>query len=82
MRALGFESKKEEIRKMISKIYKESTWKINFSDFLTMIVQKMFEKDTKEEILKALKFFSNDETWKMSFKILKNDQGVKGTRRK
>lgn len=71
MRALGFESTKEEIRKMISKIDKEGTGKINFGDFLTVMVQKMFQKDTQEEILKAL---SDDKTWKMSFKNLKNSQ--------
>ncbi|CAO2646492.1 CETN2 [Lemmus lemmus] len=65
MRALGFESTKEEIRKMISKMDKEGTGKINFSDFLTVMVQKMFEKDTQEEVLKALKRLSDDETWKI-----------------
>lgn len=77
MRALGFESTKEEIRKMISKIDKEGTGKINFGDFLTVMIQKMFEKDAQEEILKALRLLSDDKTWKMSFKNLKNGQGVK-----
>ena len=41
MRALGFEPKKEEIKKMISEIDKEGTEKMNFSDFLTVMTQKM-----------------------------------------
>ena len=41
MRALGFEPKKEEIKKMISEIDKERTGKMNFSDFLTVMTQKM-----------------------------------------
>ncbi|CAO2621574.1 CETN2 [Lemmus lemmus] len=41
MRALGFEPKKEEIKKMISEIDKEGTGKMNFSDFLTVMTQKM-----------------------------------------
>ncbi|OBS74088.1 hypothetical protein A6R68_15373 [Neotoma lepida] len=71
MRALGFEPKKEEIKKMISEMDKEGTGKMNFSDFLTVMTQKMSEKDTKEEILKAFKLFDDDETGKISFKNLK-----------
>uniref|UniRef100_A0A803VWD9 EF-hand domain-containing protein n=1 Tax=Ficedula albicollis TaxID=59894 RepID=A0A803VWD9_FICAL len=71
MRALGFEPKKEEIKKMISDIDKEGTGKISFSDFLAVMSQKMAEKDSKEEILKAFKLFDDDETGKISFKNLK-----------
>jgi centrin-1 len=55
MRALGFEPKKEEIKKMIADIDKEGAGTIDFNDFLTLMSQKMSEKDTKEEILKAFK---------------------------
>lgn len=55
---------------MISKIHKEGTGKIDSSDFLMVMVQKMFEKDTQEKILKALKLLSSNKTWKMSFKNL------------
>lgn len=41
MRALGFEPKKEEIKKMISDIDKEGTGKISFNDFLIVMTQKM-----------------------------------------
>uniref|UniRef100_A0A663MAY9 Centrin 1 n=2 Tax=Athene cunicularia TaxID=194338 RepID=A0A663MAY9_ATHCN len=71
MRALGFEPKKEEIKKMIADIDKEGTGKISFHDFLIVMTQKMAEKDSKEEILKAFKLFDDDETGKISFKNLK-----------
>ncbi|MBN3291523.1 CETN1 protein, partial [Polypterus senegalus] len=71
MRALGFEPKKEEIKKMIAEIDKESTGKIDFSDFLGVMTQKMAEKDSKEEILKAFRLFDDDETGKISFRNLK-----------
>ncbi|NWI81158.1 CETN2 protein, partial [Dryoscopus gambensis] len=71
MRALGFEPKKEEIKKMISDIDKEGTGKISFNDFLAVMTQKMAEKDSKEEILKAFRLFDDDETGKISFRNLK-----------
>ncbi|KAG8448355.1 hypothetical protein GDO86_015443 [Hymenochirus boettgeri] len=60
MRALGFEPKKEEIKKMIADIDKEGTEKYLLA-----------EKDSKEEIMKAFKLFDDDETGKISFKNLK-----------
>ncbi|NXP57392.1 CETN2 protein, partial [Chloropsis cyanopogon] len=71
MRALGFEPKKEEIKKMISHMDKEGTGKIIFSDFLAVVSPRMVEKDSKEEILKAFKLFDDDETGKISFRNLK-----------
>ncbi|XP_062496378.1 centrin-2-like isoform X2 [Pezoporus occidentalis] len=71
MRALGYEPRREEIKKMVSDIDKEGTGKISFSGFLRVITQKMVEKDSKEEILKVFKLFDDDETGKISFKNLK-----------
>ncbi|KAM5136602.1 centrin-1 [Callospermophilus lateralis] len=71
MRALGFEPKKEELKKMISEVDREGTGKISFNDFLAVMTQKMSEKDTKEEIMKAFRLFDDDETGKISFKNLK-----------
>ncbi|XP_055148601.1 centrin-1 [Symphalangus syndactylus] len=71
MRALGFEPRKEEMKKMISEMDKEGTGKISFNDFLAVMTQKMSEKDTKEDILKAFRLFDDDETGKISYKNLK-----------
>ena len=81
MRALGFEPKKEEIKKMIADIDKDGTGKscllpfikfkyyltgtIDFNQFLQMMTVKMSEKDSKEEILKAFKLFDDDDTVKI-----------------
>ena len=70
-RALGFEPKKEEIKKMISDIDKDGSGTIDFDEFLQMMTSKMGERDSKEEILKAFKLFDDDETGKISFKNLK-----------
>lgn len=84
MRALGFEPKKEEIKKMISEIDKEGTGKIDFNDFLELMTAKMVcqtnaqcnkqmqsEKDSRAEIMKAFRLFDDDETGKISFSNLK-----------
>lgn len=41
MRALGFEPKKEEIKKMISDIDKDGSGTIDFQEFLEMMTAKM-----------------------------------------
>ena len=41
MRALGFEPKKEEIKKMISDIDKDGSGTIDFNEFLQMMTSKM-----------------------------------------
>ncbi|XP_054886749.1 uncharacterized protein LOC129360507 [Poeciliopsis prolifica] len=71
MRALGFEPKKEEIKKMVSDVVKDGAGTIDFDDFLSMMTQKMNEKDSKEEIMKAFRLFDDDCTGKISFKNLK-----------
>ena len=71
MRALGFEPKKEEIKKMIADADKGQGGVIDFSDFLDMMTVKMAERDPREEMLKAFRLFDDDETGKISFKNLK-----------
>ncbi|XP_044255898.1 caltractin [Tribolium madens] len=71
IRALGFEPKKEEIKKMIADIDTHGTGKLSFDDFLQLMTVKMAEKDSKEEIMKAFRLFDDDDTGKISFKNLK-----------
>ncbi|CAL8088737.1 unnamed protein product [Calicophoron daubneyi] len=71
MRALGFEPKREDVRKLISEFDCESKETIEFNEFLKMMTVKMLEKDAKEEMLKAFKLFDDDETGRISFKNLK-----------
>jgi len=71
MRALGFEPRKEEIKKMMMEADKDNTGKLSLDNFITLMANKMAEKDTKEEILKAFKLFDDDESGKISFINLK-----------
>lgn len=71
IRALGFEPKKEDIKKMVADVDKEGTGKISYADFLQLMTMKMTEKDSNEEILKAFRLFDDDDTGTISFKNLK-----------
>ncbi|OWA53475.1 Centrin-2 [Hypsibius exemplaris] len=70
LRALGFEPKKEDIKKMLQDI-KSDDGRINFDQFLVLITSKMNEKDAHDEIQKAFRLFDADETGKISFQNLK-----------
>jgi len=71
MRALGFEPKKEEIKKMIADVDREGRGVIEYQDFLELMTVKMAERDPREEILKAFRLFDDDSTGKISLKNLK-----------
>jgi len=67
MRALGFEPRKEEIKKMVAEVDKDGSGKLSLDNFMVIMANKMSEKDTKEEILKAFKLFDDDETGNITF---------------
>ena len=71
MRALGFEPKKDEVRKMIQECDRDQSGVIDFPEFLEMMTQKMAERDPRDEMLKAFRLFDDDDTGKISFKNLK-----------
>merc|ERR1712167_560045 len=71
MRALGFEPKKEEIKRMMAEADRNDSGVIEFPEFLDLMTQKMAERDPREEMLKAFRLFDDDETGKSSFKNLK-----------
>jgi centrin-1 len=71
MRALGFEPKKEEVKRMIADIDREGRGVIEFQDFLDVMTVKMAERDPREEILKAFRLFDDDSSGKISLRNLK-----------
>merc|ERR1712196_458325 len=70
MRALGFEVKNEELKKMVSDVDNDGNGTIEFAEFLEMMTGKMGEKDSREDIEKVFKLFDNDSTNKISFRNL------------
>ncbi|OQR92542.1 caltractin [Achlya hypogyna] len=71
MRALGFQVKKAEVRKMIADIDKDENGTIEFENFVEMMTSRMNSRDTREEVLKIFRLFDDDNTGKISFKNLK-----------
>ena len=71
MRALGFEVKKQEIKKIMQELDKNIGEKVNYNEFLSIMTPKMSEKDTRDEILKIFRLFDDDQTGKISFRNLK-----------
>lgn len=78
IRALGFEPKKEEIKRMIADVAAGAdrdatagTGRLAYADFQQLMAQKMSEKDSTEEIMKAFRLFDDDETGAISFRNLK-----------
>merc|ERR1711906_23926 len=70
MRALGFEVKNEELKKMVADIDGDGNGTIEFGEFLQMMTGKMGEKDSREDIEKGFKLFDDDNTNKISFRNL------------
>merc|ERR1719230_147102 len=74
LRALGFEPKKEELKKLVSDLDKSSSSSgqglLDFNEFLEIMTAKMSEKDSKEQIQKAFQLFKGP-SGKISFEDLK-----------
>merc|ERR1712216_450018 len=62
MRALGFEVKNVELKKMVSDVDNDGNGTIEFVEFLGMMTGKMGEKDSREDIEKVFKLFDDDNT--------------------
>lgn len=55
MRALGFEPKKEEIKKMIMEIDKDGSGQIEFDEFLQMMTAKVTARGSTERHMERYK---------------------------
>mmetsp|Transcript_58304 Transcript_58304/g.126630 ORF Transcript_58304/g.126630 Transcript_58304/m.126630 type:complete len:158 (-) Transcript_58304:695-1168(-) len=71
LRALGFEPRKEEVKKMIASVDKTDSGTIDFNEFLELLIAKMSERDTREEASRAFRQFDLNHRNKISFDNLK-----------
>ncbi|XP_028967956.1 caltractin-like [Galendromus occidentalis] len=72
MRALGFEPRKEEVRKILSDLGKNDMQqdKVSFDEFVSIMSARVGD-DPTDETLKAFKLFDDDNTGKISLENLK-----------
>ena len=70
MRALGFEIKVEELKKLVEDIDSNSNGTVEFKEFMGMMTGKMGEKDSREDVVKVFAMFDDDSTNKTSFRNL------------
>jgi centrin-1 len=71
MRALGFEPKREEVRKLLIDIKKENAEYLTLNDFAEIMSRKFTERDVMDEIRKAFQLFDEDNTGFITVKNLK-----------
>jgi len=71
LRALGFEVKKEDVRRMLADVNKDPSQPIDFNDFCEMMRGRMPDKNSRAEIDKVFALFDEDEKGKISFRNLK-----------
>lgn len=71
LRALGFEVKKDDVRRMLQDVGKDPSQPIDFNEFCEMMKVRMPDKNSRAEIDKVFSLFDEDETGKISYRTLK-----------
>jgi Ca2+-binding EF-hand superfamily protein len=71
LRALGFETKKEELRALLHEAGTNLNQTVDFNEFLSVILFKMGEKETKEEVQRAFRHFDEADKGFISFEDVK-----------
>ena len=71
MRALGFQVKKAEIRKMVADVDKDENGSIEFDEFVDMMTSRMANRDSKEEVMKVFRLFTDEGSDYITFRNLK-----------
>jgi Ca2+-binding EF-hand superfamily protein len=78
LRALGFEPKRDEIKRLVNSLNNsegkdkenENTNTIDFNEFMQIMELKMSEKETPEEMAKAFDYFVDPSTAEITFESL------------
>jgi len=71
VKALNFEPRRKEIRRMITDVDTDGTGAISFAHSLQTMTKKTEERDPEDDIRKAFRLFDDDNTGRISFNNLK-----------
>jgi centrin-1 len=71
MRALGFEQRKDEVRRILGDIDRFEDGAIKYDEFLEILTQKNVDKEPVEEIKRAFRLMCDEGSDKITLKSLK-----------
>lgn len=71
MRALGFDTKKQDVLQIIKDHDRNARRLINYDDFYQVMAAKIAARDPLEEIKRAFQLFDHEKSGKISFQNLK-----------
>lgn len=71
MRALGFEPRKDELKKMVASVDARGDGRINLEEFTALMGARINEKDVHDEMLKAFALFDSTGTGRITLADLK-----------
>ena len=71
IRAIGYDIRKEQVRKMVCDNGKDPSEAILFDDFVAMMREKLHEKGTREDVLKIFELFDEERLGKITFRNLR-----------
>lgn len=71
LRALGLEPGKEEVKAMIAKVDTTGSGRIDFNEFLEILINAMSQRDSREEVMRAFRQYDLDKCGCISFDNLK-----------
>lgn len=71
IRAIGYDVKKEQVRKMVCDIGKDPSQPIMFEDFVSLMREKLQEKGSREDVKKVFALFDEEHVGKISFRNLR-----------
>jgi len=71
LRALGYEPKRDEIKKILLEVDPEKEGSISFDEFVHIMSFKLKEKDSTEEMMRAFKLFDEENSGKITISNLK-----------
>ena len=72
MRALGFDTRKDEMKKIIDEIDADGSGEIEFPEFMEMMTGKMGAVDSEAEIMKLFHKFDSGDKGYINFNDVKN----------
>lgn len=71
MQSLGFETKNHMIHEMISRLDKDKSGDIDFSEFTELMLSSTDKKDSKEDVLHVFHLFDQEGTGKITLQSLR-----------